>query len=150
MTMSYLGSKQQANSKQQRDLELLDRLTTAILMLKLESPSAMAADHRVGPVDFDARSHLVRLLVELDRYVMSMDDLPLGNDVDNPLAGMARRFIQVNPSDVQDRLDQLRRLRDRLAHRTHPLRDQDFVSLDELQALLEEETAGGVRSIYRF
>ncbi len=150
MTISYIGSKQQANSKQQRDLELLDQLTTTILALKLE-PSNEPVQRRAADLgDGDARPYLAQLLLELDRHVASMNDLPIGINIDNPLAGMARRFVQVNPSDVQDRLDQLRRLRNRITRRDQPLRDQDFVLLDELQALLEEETAEGVRSLYRF
>lgn len=134
----------------QRELELLNRLTTDILALKLEAQGRVTSESATHPNAHDARPSLIQLLGELERHIESGNSSSLGSDIEPAFLGLTRRFIQVNPSDVQDRLEQLRRLRARLADDAQPLRDRDYHLLDQVQALFQAETAEGMRNLYRF
>lgn len=121
-----------------------------ILALKLQAQDG-TADAEVSTIAVgDARANLAELLGELHQHVDTQDRLQPDFDLDVTLTGLAQRFVRVNTMDVPDRLAELERLRSRLSDPAQPLRDRDFNLLDGLQSLLEEETAEGVRSLYRF
>ena len=134
--------------KHQCDQELLDRLRSAIYVLKLD---AQARGGEPGP---DAeqvrrcRQDLAELLGDLAARVRAVTAEPFDGGLNLPYAGLADRFLAVNPHDVEDRLDALGRLRARLSS-LQPLRPRDFTALDDLQLLLEEEAAEDARGLFR-
>jgi hypothetical protein len=144
MTLTY------STYKHQSDQDLLRRVASDILALKLRAQDGVVSAKVSNNAVADARTYLAQLLDELRQHVGTHDRLRPDFDLDVTLTGLAQRFVRVNPSDVSDRLAELERLRSRLIDFTQPLRDRDFTLLDGLQSLLEEETAEGVRSLYRF
>lgn len=137
-------------SQHQRELELLNRLTSAILALKLEAQEGVQAGDIAVPTAYKARYVLIELLGELEQHVETRDSPTPGSDMDAVFSGLARRYVRVNPSDVKDRVGELSRLRDRLDDESRPLRDQDYRLLDQLQAIFQAETAESTRNLYRF
>ncbi len=127
--------------KHQSDQELLSRLSNAILVLKLQAQGRLGQYHLQSQEAEQQRETLVEFL----------DDLiagTVGGATKLAFAGLADRVVKVNPADVQDRVAELRRLRQRLAG-SEDIRDNDFRIVDSLQALLEAEAAEDVRSLYR-
>lgn len=135
--------------RQQRNQELLHRLSDGILTLKLE------AQGRAGEVSLDApdpcekRLDVAAFLADLAAQVRLVAATPAEGAVDLAFSGLADRFVRDAPGGVADRLDQLDRLRGRLLDGDRPLPDRDYRLLDRLQALLEEETAEDVRGLFR-
>ena len=126
--------------KHQSDQELLSQLSNAILVLKLQ------AQGRLG--QYHVESQAVKQ--QCETLAGFLDDLiasSVGGATNLAFAGLADRFVKVNPADVQDRVAELRRLRQRLGGR-QGIRDNDFRTLDSLQTLLEAEAAEDVRSLY--
>ncbi len=144
MTSTY------STHKHQSDKDLLRRLASGILTLKLQAQDGVRGDEASATAVRAARADLADLLGEFHQYADAHNHLRPEFDQDVTLSGLAQRFVCVNPSDVQDRLAELARVRSRLSDHAQPLRDRDFILLDGLQSLLEEETAEGVRSLYRF
>lgn len=134
--------------KNQSDQQLLDRLSNALFVLKIDAQGQLA-EQGLSPADVQqARLALVAFLNDLAARVHLLRREPTEGAVDLAFTGLADRFIKVNPEDVADRLDELSRARVRLAA-GQPLTELDFYRLDALQALLEEETAESVRGLYR-
>ncbi|MCL4508816.1 MAG: hypothetical protein M1296_04730 [Chloroflexi bacterium] len=127
--------------KHQSDQELLSRLSNALLVLKLHVQGRAGQQHAKAQDVPQQRETLVAFLDDLIAVTV-------GGATKLAFAGLADRFVQVNPADVPDRLAELRRLRQRLAS-GQAIRDHDFRILDSLQALLEAEAAEDVRSLYR-
>ncbi len=134
--------------KHQCDQELLDGLSSSILALKLEAQGQATDRPTHDQTQSDRRKELEQFLRGLEERVRAVAFLPIDGGVNLPFAGLADRYIALNPQDVRDRLDELDRLRTRL-HRAEPLRPQDFAMLDDLQTLLEEEAAENVRGLFR-
>lgn len=135
--------------KDQSDQRLLDRLSDALFVLKVDAQGNLA-EQGLSPTDVQAsRQTLIAFLDGLVARVRLLRAEPTADAVDLAFTGLADRFVKVNPDDVADRLDELLRAQRRLAA-GQPLTALDFHRLDALQALLEEETAEGVRGLYRF
>jgi len=135
--------------KHQADQELLDRLGTAIFVLKLQVEDRL---HDYGFADADVAKEYRDLAQFLDALVKRTRMLvmePVAEQVDLAFTGLSHRFVAVNRADVPDRLAELTRLQSRLLDKGC-VKDRDFRLLDSLHALLEEETAEGVRGLYTF
>lgn len=136
--------------RQQRNQELLHRLSDGILALKLEAQGRLGGDG-LAPLDASAkRRDVAAFLADLEAQVGLVAAVPAGATVDLAFSGLADRFARDAPGGVDDRLDQLNRLRGRLLAGDAPLSDREYRLLDRLQALLEEETADDVRGLFRF
>lgn len=73
------------------------------------------------------------------------------DDVDMAFTSVADRFVSINPADVPHRIAELMRLRDKLDNDLDGvLKGYDIRVLDGIQALLEQETAEGMRDLYAF
>lgn len=134
--------------KHQRDRALLERLSAALLALKLGAQGRLAENGLSNREVAKRRRDLDRFLAALEERVRLLRAEQPAPTVDMGFTGLADRFVRVNEHDVDDRLDELRRIRDELVHGV-PLRPHDFRRLDALHALLEEEAAEGVRGLYR-
>lgn len=132
--------------KHQSDQELLDRLSSSILALKMDAQSHQAQPSRQVS---STRNDLVRFLRAVMERVHAVVVGSSDAGIQNQFTGLADRFITVNPHDVRDRLDEVERLCVRLSE-LKPLRPQDFTALDDLQTLLEEEAVDNVRGLFRF
>jgi hypothetical protein len=135
--------------KDQSDQRLLDRLSEALFVLKVERQKQLAPQGLSTADVQRARESLLAFLDEFAARVRLLRAEPVDGPVDLAFTGLADRFVRAMPDDVADRLDELMRARERLAG-GQPLRELDFSRLDALQGLLEEETAEGVRGLYRF
>ena len=136
------------NYKSQSDQRLLDRLSDALFVLKVDALGQLA-EQGLSPADVQrSRNALMAFLDELVARVQVLRGESAERTVDLAFTGLADRFVKVNPGDVGDRLDELVRARERLLA-DQPVTELDFRRLDALQALLEEETAEGVRGLYR-
>lgn len=136
--------------KQRTDEALLSRLSDDIFMLKLQAQGSLVEQ------DFDAQDvqntlddlrQLLMLLINRVRF-MALGQMNL--EIDQSFTALADRFIKENPADVQDRVAEIERLVSRLSLGTPAIKDRDFVHLDNLQVLLEQEAAEGVQGLYRF
>jgi hypothetical protein len=135
--------------KDQSDQRLLDRLSDALFVLKADARGDLA-EHALSSTEVRAsRRALIAFVDDLVARVRLLRGEPTDGAVDLTFTGLAARFVKVNSDDVADRLDELLRAQGRLAS-GQPLTALDFGRLDALQALLEEETAEGVRGLYRF
>ncbi len=135
--------------KDQSDQRLLDRLSDALFVVKIDAQGQLA-EQGLSPADVQqARQMLIAFVDDLVARVQLLCGEPTDGKVNLAFTGLADRFIKANPADVPDRLDELLRAQRHLAE-GQPLTDMDFRRLDALQALLEEETAEGVRGLYRF
>jgi hypothetical protein len=139
--------------KHRSDQDLLDRLGRAIFVLKLQAQDRLLA-YGLGTRDADdGHAQVEQFLDDLGRctslLILEPVDDPEG--VNMAFTGLADRFVDVNPADVSDRVAELIRLRDRLDREPDAaLKERDFRLLDGIQALLEQETAEGVRGLYAF
>jgi hypothetical protein len=134
--------------KHRRDQELLRRFSDSIFHLKLQAQHEL---ERYGLGEQDAqesRARLVDFLARLEACVRLLAATSADGDADLTFTGLADRFVQANPADVADRLADLRRVREELSA-GQMLNDRAFSLLDDIQALLQEEAAEGVRSLYR-
>ncbi len=135
--------------KHQADQELLDRLGRAIFVLKLQAENRL---HDYGFADPDVVKEyrdLARFLDALVKRTRLLVMEPVAEQVDMAFTGLSNRFVGVNRADVPDRLAELTRLQSRLLEE-ECVKERDFRLLDSLHALLEEETAEGVRGLYAF
>jgi len=139
--------------KHRSDQDLLDRLGRAIFVLKLQAQDRLPA-YGMGARDPDEeRIHIEHFLDDLSRCVrvLTLEHIDDLEGVDMAFTGLADRFVDVNPADISHRVAELIRLRDRLDREPDgPLKERDFRLLDGIQALLEQETAEGVRGLYAF
>lgn len=135
--------------KHQRDQLQLQQLRDALYVLKVQAQQRMADYHLTDDIVDLKRSDISQLLADLDQHVQLFLDGSSLTTTNLDIAGLADRFIQVNPADVRDRIDDLRRLRQRLDNHL-ALTERDFRRLDDVQSLLEAEAAEGVRSLYGF
>jgi len=133
--------------KHRRDQELLDRLSNAIFVLKIQAQDQLIPYQLDARDADDKRDDLVRFLDDLADRVRLLIGAATEDAPNLIFVGLADRFTQVNKADVPDRLEALCSVRDRLEG-TWAIRDRDFHLLDSLQALLEEEAAEGVRGLY--
>lgn len=136
--------------RQQQNQELLRRLSSGILALKLEAQGRLDAD---TPGMLDAHTKR-RDVADFLADLMSQAGLLAGESgaggVDLAYSDLADRLVRDAQGGVADRLDQFDRLRRRLLTENDPLTDRDYRLLDRLQTLLEEETADDVRGLFRF
>ena len=135
--------------REQSDQRLLDRLSEALFVLKVDGQGQLAAQELSTADVQRARDNLLNFLDAFAARVHLLRGEPVGESTDLAFTGLADRFVRVRPDDVPDRLDELMRARGRLSN-GQPLTELDFRRLDALQGLLEEETTEGVRSLYRF
>jgi len=139
--------------KHRSDQDLLDRLGRAIFVLKLQAQDRLPA-YRLDARDADeGRAQVEHFLDDLSRCacLLTLEHVDDPAGVDMAFTGLADRFVDVNPADVPHRVAELIRLRDRLDREPDAaLKERDFRLLDGLQALLEQETAEGVRGLYAF
>ncbi len=136
--------------RQQRNQELLHRLSDGILALKLEAQGRAHDGGRDMPDPREKRQDIAAFLAALESQVGLEAGLPGVTVVDLAFSGLAERFTRDAAGGVADRIDQLDRLRARLLTGTVPLSDREYRLLDRLQTLLEEETADDVRGLFRF
>jgi len=122
--------------KHRSDQDLLDRLGRAIFVLKLQAQDRLPA-YGMGARDPDEeRIHIEHFLDDLSRCVRVLT---------------LEHIDDLDPADISHRVAELIRLRDRLDREPDgPLKERDFRLLDGIQALLEQETAEGVRGLYAF
>ena len=135
--------------KEQSDQRLLDRLSEALFVLKVDRQGQLAAQQLSNADVQRARESLLDFLDVFAARVRLLRGEPVAGPVDLAFTGLADRFVRVRPDDFADRLDELMRARGHLA-RGQLLTELDFRRLDALQGLLEEETAEGVRGLYQF
>ncbi len=135
--------------KHRRDQELLRRLSDTIFVLKLQAQHELETNGLQMQDAQEGHRTLVDFLKRLENRVRLLDTKSADGDVDLAFTGLADRFVKVYPSDVADRLAELRRLRAEIAA-DQVLNDRAFGILDDVQALLQEEASEGVRSLYRF
>jgi len=135
--------------KHQADQELLDRLGKAIFVLKLQAENRLSDYGFVQQDVVNESRDLAAFLDALVKRTQLLTMTPVVEQVDMAFTGLSSRFVGINRADVPDRLAELTRLRSRLIEE-ECVRDRDFRLLDSLHALLEEETAEGVRGLYAF
>ena len=135
--------------KHQADQELLDRLGKAIFVLKLQAENRLSDYGFVQQDVVNEYRDLTQFLDALVKRTQLLVMTPVVEPVDMAFTGLSNRFVAVNRVDVSDRLAELTRLRLRLIEE-ECIKDRDFRLLDGLHALLEEETAEGVRGLYAF
>lgn len=136
--------------RQQRNQELLHRLSDGILALKLEAQGRPADGGRGMPDPREKRQDIAVFLADLEAQVGIVAGIPGATAVDLAFSGLAERFARDAAGGIADRIDQLDRLRSRLLSDAAPLSDRQYRLLDRLQTLLEEETADDVRGLFRF
>jgi hypothetical protein len=133
--------------KHQADQELLVRLGKAIFVLKLQAENRLS-DYGFVEHDVINEYHdLARFLDALVKRTKLLVMAPVVEQVDMAFTGLSNRFVGINRADVPDRLEELTRLQARLI-KEECVKERDFRLLDSLHALLEEETAEGVRGLY--
>src|SRR5687767_12384411 len=111
--------------KHQCDQELLDRLIAIILVLKLDAQGRLFEHGRQAEEAIDKRQDLIRFLEDLINRVRFLISGDLQVPIDLTFTGLADRFVEYNPEDVEDRLEEVGRLRVRLIN-DQKLREQDF------------------------
>lgn len=135
--------------RQQRNQELLHRLSGGILTLKLDA-QGQANNGDPGAPDVRAtRRDVAEFLADLAPQIRAMAGAPTGAALDLAFSGVAARVARDAQGGVEDRLAQYDRLRGHLLDDT-PLSLREYRALDRLQALLEEETADDMRGLFRF
>lgn len=136
--------------RQQQNQELLRRLSSGILALKLEAQGHLGARPKVQRDGVHGRQDVAAFLADFTEHLERMvGDKGTGN-IDLAYSDLAERLIQDAQGSVADRIDQLDRLRLRLSDGAARLSDRDYRLLDRLQALLEEETVADMRGLFRF
>jgi hypothetical protein len=135
--------------KHQRDQLQLQQLREALYVLKVQAQQRLADYHLTDEIADLKRNDISQLLADLEQHVQLFLDGSSLTTTNLDIAGLADRFIQINPADVRDRIDDLHRLRQRLDKHL-ALTERDFRRLDDVQSLLEAEAAEGVRSLYGF
>ncbi len=135
--------------RQQRNQELLHRLSGGILTLKLDAQGRAGAGDPGAHVVRAARGDIAAFLADLAPQIRAMAGAPTGVALDLAFSGLAARVARDAQGGVEDRLAQYAQLREHLLDDT-PLSFRHYHALDRLQALLEEETADDVRGLFRF
>jgi len=152
--------------KSEGDRELLNIFSDAVYLLKLQAQNRPVSVQDIA----DKRSQLDAILENLINQVRALgpglapglriseftsrasgsDDIET-DDSDIDFTNFAFRFIRFNPADVNDRLEEVERLRKSLLSNNHSaLNSREFNLLDRLQTLLEAEVARSVQSLYAF
>jgi len=157
--------------KSEWDQKLLRSFSDAVYVLKLQAQKRPMSTQEIA----DKRSELDSILEKLANQARSLaprnafglqmprpstvgisgssNNIETSNDADDDIdfTSFASRFIDLNPADVADRLDEIERLRHRLdSSNQSPLNSREFNLLDRLQTLLELEVAQSVQSLYAF
>lgn len=135
--------------RQQRNQELLHRLSGGILTLKLDAQGRANNGDPGAPDVRAARRDIADFLADLAPQIRAMAGTPTGAALDLAFSGLAARVTREAQGGVEDRLAQYDRLRGHLLDDT-TLSFRQYHVLDRLQALLEEETADDVRGLFRF
>jgi hypothetical protein len=136
--------------KHKIDRELLERLSEAILVLKLHAQN-IARVEGLRLIDVNtARQNTADLLGDLAEGVRFLDSgtgsrAMFDGTTQLALSGLVDRFVRINPADVQE----LQKLKGRLV-RGMNLKPRDFKRLDGIQRLLEEEADEATRALYSF
>lgn len=134
--------------KSEQDRRLLDTLREAIFVLKLEAQNQLA-QNSLSKHDVDEkRLQLIEFLFQLDNTVTFLHQENASKDFDLAFIGFANRFIQVNPHDVEDRIDEIRGVSTKTKMGIE-LSERDFRLLDRLQLYLEEEIAKNTQGLFR-
>ena len=136
------------SAKHRRESELLDRFNEAVFVLKLDALGELDKNGYNADAVATQRQHLHDML---DTLIMRVEAAPLGasTGVQPAYTALARRFIEVNPADVADRVAALGALTRRLAE-SQPLTERDYGLLNRIQALLEGEISREIHSVFAF
>ena len=151
------------SDKSQWDRDLLKTFSEAVYQLKVQAQGGGIPMNQL----VSTRASLQSILQSLISRVQSLMPDRLGgsvrgseglsdatiediNETQLAFTSLAFDFLDINPRDVGDRLEQLDRLGERLLSSSEPLGVRDVSLLDQLQSLLENEVAESTQSLYSF
>lgn len=134
--------------KSKQDRELLNTLREAIFILKLEVQRRLYQNGYTEADLMKSKLTLAEFLSNLESTTSFLSKGILEKDLDFAFVGFANRFIKVNPDDVSDRIETIKRVHTKIQN-NGTLLERDFQFLDRLQSYLEEEVAQSVQGLFR-